>query len=158
MKKRSENRPPPERDPFNLLLDSFIKNTIQSTCQKAAKECIEEVSVEYIFEYHMRGVIDSRYLKSQVLSVIDESVSEIIIEDYIDMMALKLTQEVSNPLAVHILDDLNYEYEKLEISKATDNLILRTLLNSVVDKIGELIPDEPIDSYIASKANYFGKK
>lgn len=87
-----------------LLARDVIISTIKADCEKLAKECINELSVEYIEDIHIRNLIREKYVTKAVKEVVLDAIHEIALEDLLDDMIVKNTKQLALPLAQHMFD------------------------------------------------------
>lgn len=102
IRKREDDKPPEEKDPIVLVARDIITNAIRSDCQKLAKECIQQVSLDYLEEIHINKLIKEKYFKKAIEEVAMDSIEEVIVETIFDEMQDKLTKELVNPLAANM--------------------------------------------------------
>ncbi len=56
-------------------------------------------------------------------------------------MLFRLISELASPLAIHLLDEFQIEYEGQELEKGMDNYINRGILEVLLEQLGIMIKE-----------------
>ncbi|KAL4449571.1 hypothetical protein ABPG74_007394 [Tetrahymena malaccensis] len=141
LRQRDNQKPVEEKDPMVLIARDIIINTIKQDCLEVAKDGIQELTFEYMEDIHIRNLISSKYVTRAVKEVVVDAIQEIAIEDLVDELILKNTQQLALPLAQHMYDLVQQEMEGVQLEKAIDNYILRGMIDIILEQANVIIDD-----------------
>ncbi|EAR98142.1 IQ calmodulin-binding motif protein (macronuclear) [Tetrahymena thermophila SB210] len=141
LRQRDNQKPIEEKDPMVLIARDIIINTIKQDCLEVAKDGVQELTFEYMEDIHIRNLISSKYVTRAVKEVVVDAIQEIAIEDLVDELILKNTQQLALPLAQHMYDLVQQEMEGVQLEKAIDNYILRGMIDIILEQANVIIDD-----------------
>ncbi|KAL4495566.1 hypothetical protein ABPG72_020307 [Tetrahymena utriculariae] len=141
LRQRDNQKPVEEKDPMVLIARDIIINTIKQDCLEVAKDSVQELTFEYMEDIHVRNLISSKYVTGAVKEVVVDAIQEIAIEDLVDELILKNTQQLALPLAQHMYDLVQQEMEGVQLEKALDNYILRGMIDIILEQANVIIDD-----------------
>lgn len=82
-----------------LVARDILISTIKADAEIMAKQCIQELTVEYVEDIHIRNLIREKYVTKAVKEVVLDAIHEIALEDLLDDLILANTKQLALPLA-----------------------------------------------------------
>ena len=90
------------------------------------------------------------------IEVLQESIDEVILENYVDDLINREIDKIAEPLALKVEEEEYYANEDQELEGIFANLINRIVLDSVLDNIDDTLLNDNVE-YIADMAVKYNK-
>ena len=155
MRKKEESLPI-SKGPQELVLDGLIENVVRENCREVTKQAVWSMTDEYIIESQFITFFRRCMLKNLYNEVLQESINEIIFENYVDELICREIDKIAEPLALKVEEEEYYANEDQELDGIFGNLINRIVLDSVLDNIDDTLLNDNVE-YIADMAVKYNK-
>lgn len=155
MRKKEENAPTP-KDALELILDGIVENVVRENSKEVTKQAVWAMTDEYIVESQFITFFRRSMLKNLYNEVLQESINEIVFENYVTDLIDREIGKIAEPQALKVEEEEYYANEDEELDNVFGNLINRIVLDNVLDNIDDILINDNVE-YIADMAIKYNK-
>lgn len=143
-------------DPLALLLSDFINNFVKKESEAVAHDSVAEMTDLYIVESQFITFYRRKLLKERIDQVLKEAVDDLLCEHFVNAAIEKILEELAEPLVLLCCEEEFFEKESEEIEKGFDDLVMRNIMETVLENINERLADKNLE-FIADQATMYNK-
>ncbi len=141
-----------DNNPFSLASKDIIHNWVTKNAESIARECVNELVIEYMMEAHMNFLLKNRYIPKLAAEAAEDGINEVAIEEIINDKVDQMVRELAPAMIEVQYEELVQEATDKELDKAAKNHVRRIFLDILLGNLRGMIMDKSEKELIADSA------
>lgn len=133
-----------------------MQGFVKKEAKEVAHDAVAEMTDLYIVESQFITFYRRKLLKDRIDQVMKEAIDDLLCEHFVNAAIEKVLGDLAEPLVLLCCEEEFFDREAEEIEKGFDDLVMRNIMEIVLENINERLADKNLE-FIADQATMYNK-